>query len=480
MVLMTLTLASRRDHGNSAVMADTPADRHVPHREPEMADSVSVSCPNCSVKLKLPGNAAGKKVKCPKCATPFRIGGTTPPTTAVPPAVPQKKKKRAASSESPEATPRRKKRATSSGTTAGADSAANPKRKKTANKKREKKRKPVDEYDDFADDFASEGDDFGGAFDDDFGDGGFDDGYDDPYGASSGPSTRKKSKKKKKKAKSKSSGGGLQATLHKLGFLGWLISGGLVAAVCVVATTLLGYVEVSILISIMSLVTGTAIGGAIRFVATPTQGWGPGLTSAGIAICAIMLGKIGAFYIWSDAIFDDVGGGDLTVQEAMNLEATDSAMIAEIADDVEFEWMQSGEITNEEIEDWWEQTDEDYEDYESPVDHSGNYLPQVWAEAEKRWKALPEDERNSRLEAARQRVREDYGVEAEDGADGENPDADDDQLQEDVDKAVESVRLPIVIIFAIGNIFFPLYSLFFFCSGMYGSFKLASNLGDDT
>ena len=36
---------------------------------------VEVSCPNCGVKLKAPDNMAGKKAKCKKCGTGFRIPG---------------------------------------------------------------------------------------------------------------------------------------------------------------------------------------------------------------------------------------------------------------------------------------------------------------------------------------------------------------------------------------------------------------------
>jgi predicted Zn finger-like uncharacterized protein len=42
---------------------------------------ITVTCPSCHTSLKAPDEAAGRKVKCPKCATPFAVsahGGTLP------------------------------------------------------------------------------------------------------------------------------------------------------------------------------------------------------------------------------------------------------------------------------------------------------------------------------------------------------------------------------------------------------------------
>jgi hypothetical protein len=53
---------------------------------------ITIACPNCKAKLKAPDSAVGKTVKCPKCATPVRVGWVTPdlPIAEVytPPAVP--------------------------------------------------------------------------------------------------------------------------------------------------------------------------------------------------------------------------------------------------------------------------------------------------------------------------------------------------------------------------------------------------------
>jgi hypothetical protein len=34
---------------------------------------IAVSCPSCGSKVKAPGNAAGKRVKCPKCSEPNTV-----------------------------------------------------------------------------------------------------------------------------------------------------------------------------------------------------------------------------------------------------------------------------------------------------------------------------------------------------------------------------------------------------------------------
>src|SRR5579862_7458626 len=42
--------------------------------------SISVACPTCGSRLKAPDNAAGKTVKCPKCAAPITVPVESMPT----------------------------------------------------------------------------------------------------------------------------------------------------------------------------------------------------------------------------------------------------------------------------------------------------------------------------------------------------------------------------------------------------------------
>src|SRR5262245_41439261 len=45
--------------------------------------SVEVACPGCGLKLKAPDNRIGKKARCKKCDTHFRIPGPTTPGDSV-------------------------------------------------------------------------------------------------------------------------------------------------------------------------------------------------------------------------------------------------------------------------------------------------------------------------------------------------------------------------------------------------------------
>jgi hypothetical protein len=46
--------------------------------------SIPVTCPNCQTSLKAPDQAAGRMVKCPKCATAFAVPAAEMPATVVP------------------------------------------------------------------------------------------------------------------------------------------------------------------------------------------------------------------------------------------------------------------------------------------------------------------------------------------------------------------------------------------------------------
>jgi uncharacterized Tic20 family protein len=54
---------------------------------------ITIACPSCKARLQAPDNAAGKKVKCPKCGTPIPVpagGGSAPTPTRQPAAAPSK------------------------------------------------------------------------------------------------------------------------------------------------------------------------------------------------------------------------------------------------------------------------------------------------------------------------------------------------------------------------------------------------------
>ena len=374
-------------------------DRHQTLDEIVMSETTTVACPKCATKLRLNGDVAGKKVKCPKCATTFRIGSkraASPDKTASPPS---QRKKAATSNKSDPS--QRKKRAAS-----GPESKGNAPRKKSSAAPTKKKRKAKSsDVDDLYDDF-------GVGADESFGDDGFDE-Y-DPYNS---PPPKKKKKKSKGKSRSKNStGGSFQESIHRLGFVGWALCGCSAGLIGIFITTLVGYTDILILIGIMALITGSMVGTAIRFAANPTQGWGPGLTSVAIAFAAIMLGKVGAFYVWSGEMVDD----EVTMEDEIAMYTSESGLIAPIADEVHAEWEESGKITEEQMEVFYGEHIEDYEDYEmgADYDHSADYLPEVWAEATKRWQAKSDEEKEQARNQVVKDIRDTWlGDEAEFGTD---------------------------------------------------------------
>lgn len=430
-----------------------------------MADPPTiVTCPKCAVKLKLKGDVAGKAVKCPKCATAFRIGGakSAPPAQRSSAPTPQK-------SLAYTAKPARSDRTAPSSTDAESASkrmtSAKPGKpnkassKPTSSPPRRRKTQPPREevydevtYDDFDDDF---GDDYG-----------FDDGYSDSGTAKSLPSPRKKKKKnstakKGKGSKKSSSGKSLQDSVQSMGFPGWILSGCAAGLVAIFLTTLIGYTDIWFLIALMSLVTGTMVGGAVRFAAGDSQGWGPGLIAAVIGLSAIMAGKVGAFYVASDIFGDDEGW---TIQDEIDYETSDDRLISNIADDVVDEWLEGGKITEAQIDAHFEENyEENYEDYEegAEADSSTEYLPAVWTEAKSRWDAKSPAEQADVRAAREQEIR---------------------QFSEAAGEAGEAVVHEFRLTYAIFMAFFSLISrsgLVFFCMGVFSAFKLGSDLGTD-
>jgi len=463
---------------NAAAMVNT---RWFSEETKEMGQTV-VACPKCATKLKLQGDVAGKAVKCPKCSTAFRIGGGKKPAS---PAAPQK------TPASPPGPPRAAKAAASTPTPKQASkskpttvsAAKSPSRKKArsagstadrppAKKKRPSKRKPRREevfdaaYDD--DDILDASYDDDGAYDDydDFG-GGFDDGYGEPVKKSL--PTRKKKKKKKsggKSSKKKSSGGSLQGSLNALGPLGWILAGAAAGLVGIFLTTLSGLTNALVVISAMALVTGSMVGGAIRFAADRTQGWGPGIVAAVIGLAAIMAGKVGAFYV----AVDIWGDSEWSVEDDIAYETQEGMMIQEVADNVQTEWLESGELKQEEVlahakalmakyeaEDY---EDGDYEEglAETPIEEfAESYVPKVWDEALTQWNAKTPAEKKAAMDEKAAALREEWGSDAD---------------------LEQTGRLIFAIIGAIASMFTG-SGIVFFCMGVFSAFKLGSNLGTD-
>ncbi|MEZ6132978.1 MAG: hypothetical protein R3C59_30270 [Planctomycetaceae bacterium] len=426
-----------------------------------MAETLVV-CPQCSTKLKLKGDVAGKKVKCPKCQTAFRINATNSPTSPPPQISPT-------SSPSPRPTtrtakpqpPRSQNDQTSKSPTPRRSQATGSVRTPRSSNRKPSRGKSVsdnfydesafDEFDDFGEDLA----------------GGYDDGYQDYGGVQSLPGRKKKKKKKSSKnSKTSGSSGSLQEAVSNMGVLGWVLFAAAGGLVSIFLTTLTGFTNIWLVISLMALVTGVLVGGCVRFAADHNQGWGPGLLAGAVALVCILTGRVGAFYVADTmSMFGD--GDDWTMQDEIAEATTESALISDEANAVNTEWLESGRITQAQLEVHAQKLEEDYEeDYEEGVDveydHSVNYLPEVWSEATERWNSKTAEERSQIVEQKTQQIRDDWG-----------------EGEEVMEDAAERIQLFVAIGMTVFSLFFTKSGFVLFVTGVWTAFRIGSNLGDD-
>ena len=298
----------------------------------------------------------------------------------------------------------------------------NSSRNKSASVRRKKKSRPQPVIEDpWADQPADDG--YGEDFYDDYGDDYGDDLYaddgdaygdsysDDPYvGGLPPPRPKKNRKSSGAQTKKKLKRGEIQDL--NTGFLGWVLAGLIGGAVGILLTTLTGYQPYAIFTYLMAIVTGSLVGGAVRYAAGVNDGWVPGLVAAVIGLVAIIGGRVGAFYV-SPELNAAFGDEDLTpaqIQARIDKAASEDSMIETIAvDQVEYleEVMSQIGVTEQQIDDHYENVAED-----APIrDH---YLPQVWDEATRRWNLLPQAERESRMWTARIEEMASYDVLDED------------------------------------------------------------------
>ncbi|GMV79831.1 MAG: hypothetical protein AMXMBFR7_10150 [Planctomycetota bacterium] len=151
--------------------------------------------------------------------------------------------------------------------------------------------------------------------------------------------------------------------------LGGLIGGAIGSAVWLAIALPTGWT-----LGIFVIVMGALVGAGVRMGAKGAYGVLPG------AVAALL--TLGFSYICLHTIVKHEmaswSGEDNTPDETI--------MISDIAGEVELEVMAQGRQT--------EVPDENYEN----DDLKDNYQPSIWAEAEKRWNALPPEERTKRIE----------------------------------------------------------------------------------
>ena len=156
----------------------------------------------------------------------------------------------------------------------------------------------------------------------------------------------------------------------------------------------------------MSIITGSLIGGAIRYAAGESDGWRPGPLAAAIAIVAIVSGRVGAFYVSPEMrswFSEDLSPEE--IQERIEQESSVDGAIAAIADEVEYDeaWLMQAEISDVDISEHWDQHEDD-----DSIER--RYLPPVWEEAQRRWNALSDKERATHQVERRAGVMASYEV----------------------------------------------------------------------
>lgn len=182
-------------------------------------------------------------------------------------------------------------------------------------------------------------------------------------------------KKKKKKSKSKPAPERSFGTAVLLwtvgGILGGFLGGGLWWVIAYSTGWNVWY---------LSVLTGTAVGIGVRLGAAQYEGWMPATTAVVLTLFAVFLSKLTLNY----TVFYDEMPGMNVLDGARVAAMSQEELVAEYAHEVVApEYRKQGKpVDHPQIE------DEDYEDYSA----KGMYHPDLWAEAETRWKAMPEPE----------------------------------------------------------------------------------------
>ena len=128
---------------------------------------------------------------------------------------------------------------------------------------------------------------------------------------------------------------------------------------------------------------GFVVGGAVRVGAGTHVGAGPGVVAVVGAIAALLVGKYAAVHL---LVSHELGSSDLVV-------VTTESMQVSIADDVVEEWESQGKTLN------WP-PGQSVETAES----AAQYPPDVWAEAQTRWNAIPPAEQTKQMDERKELI----------------------------------------------------------------------------
>ncbi len=194
---------------------------------------------------------------------------------------------------------------------------------------------------------------------------------DDFDGLPVSPKKKKDSKPKKKVKKAPTRSFGAAVFLWTFGgIVGGLVGSGL--------WWVIAY-STGINVWYLSVLTGTAVGAGVRLGAAQYEGWMPATTAVLITVATIFFAKLALNYT---LFFDEIpgfGGGDGPANQVASM-SEEELVGSYIAETVAPEYRKQGKpVDHPRLE------DDDFEDYST----KGVYHPDLWKDAEARWRALP-------------------------------------------------------------------------------------------
>jgi len=223
--------------------------------------------------------------------------------------------------------------------------------------------------------------------------------WDSPATLPSTPGSQAKTKKKtsKNKASSKKkkrSSGGRPVVC---------VGAGLLAGLGSVAISIgVGFTGIWFLILLSTILSGSMIGGAVRLTAGKTGGWAPGLVALAIAIPAIALGRIGAFYVSPEMaeLTDTIDQSPAEIQEQIDRDVAEDGMIKDLIEDqllYDAQWQTASGVNEDHFySDAWNDGE-----WEEGAPYSEWYNETVWEEGRKRWNVMSAERRAQQSESRR-------------------------------------------------------------------------------
>ncbi|MCH2211068.1 MAG: hypothetical protein MK110_07185 [Fuerstiella sp.] len=396
-----------------------------------MSERLVIRCPGCDRKLGLKQRMLGQQIKCPECGTALKAR-TSKTQTSNSGDLEQQHTRRSESSgrsaDEEKSSPQKRRSKRSSSTSL---SGSNPSKQADSSSRQKVKPAPAPIEEEFADDEWYKLDDNYSDYDD------YSDDFpnelyandaeeswlDNDYGADWNsperePTANKKqttedqsgnsSRKRKRKSKRPRSRRGPKSVFV------WTGAGLFAGAISVALTAAMGFTGIGFLIYGSSIVAAGLIGGAIRGTSGTTYGWGPGLVAVAIAVPAIFLGRVGAYFV--DPELSKWFEEETPEQTLQNIDrdTSDDGMIAnlihqEVSEDLD--WLRNEALTqvtiySEAYKEAW--TSDDFD--EMPVPYREQFKEPVWAEGERRWNKIPSETRTEQKESRRLQLMLDYDV----------------------------------------------------------------------